>query len=238
MSTKNSCTSCPSFNLRAFERELLYDIWPYRRSFIICPSAYNPIHSSSKSSCVKLHSNNAVRQYGSFGPQFFSMKSISSSQCFTSVYEAWSCMLDVGSLLQFGTWQITTRKVVFGNTGTLPLAVLRARSPKSVASRLLPRLPLFLASRTLLAQFFGNISTHYGRIHSALSKFFNGSHSSKVSKKSANAISQCRGPCRCCVKQFCPGTMDWCFFSRNPATHTFFHLLNALKLGCPILLAN
>jgi len=32
--------------------------------------------------------------------------------------------------------------------------------------------------------------------------------------------------------------MDQCFFPRNPATHTFFHFLNVLKLGCPILLAN
>jgi len=64
-------TLCPSFNLKAFERELLYDIWSYRGSFIICPGAYNPIYSSSNSSCVKLHLYNAVRQYGSFGLQFF-----------------------------------------------------------------------------------------------------------------------------------------------------------------------
>jgi len=32
--------------------------------------------------------------------------------------------------------------------------------------------------------------------------------------------------------------MDRCYFSRNPVTHTFFHLLKTLKLGCPILLAN
>jgi hypothetical protein len=32
--------------------------------------------------------------------------------------------------------------------------------------------------------------------------------------------------------------MDRSFFPRNPATHYFFHLLNLLKLGCPILLAN
>jgi hypothetical protein len=32
--------------------------------------------------------------------------------------------------------------------------------------------------------------------------------------------------------------MDQCIFSRNPATHTFSHLLKVLKLGCPILLVN
>jgi len=166
------------------------------------------------------------------------MKSISSSQCLTSVYEAWSCMLDVGLLLPFGTRRITTMKVVFGNSGTLPPTFLLACSPNSVAGRLLPRLPFFLASRTLLAHFFRNISTHCRRIHSALLKFSKGSHFLKVSKKSATAVSQCRGPSNCCFKQFCPRIMDRCFFSRNPATHTFFHLLNALKLGCPILLAN
>jgi len=142
----------------------------------------------------------AVRQYGSFGPQFFSMKSISSSQCLTSVYQAWRWMLGVRSLLPFGTRRMTTRKVVFGNSGELPLAFLTVRSPESIAGRLLPHLPFSLASQTLLAQLFKNISTHCRRIHSALSKFSKGSHFSKVSKKSATAVSQFRGPSRCCFK--------------------------------------
>ena len=166
------------------------------------------------------------------------MKSISSSQCLTSVYEAWNCMLDVGSLSPFSTQQITILKVVFGNFGTLRLTLLPAHSPKSVAGRLLPRVPFFVASRTFLARFFRNMSTHCCRIHSMLLKFSKGSHFSKVSKNSATTISQCRGPSGCGFKQFCPGIMDQCFFSRNPATPSFFHLLNALKLGCPILLAN
>jgi len=166
------------------------------------------------------------------------MKCICSSLCFTSGYEAWSCMLDVGSLWRFGTRRITFMKVVFGNTGTLPLASLPVRSPKSVAGHLLPRLPVFHASETSLAHFFRNITTHCDRIHLALSKFSQGSHYSKVSKKSPTAISLCRGPFRCCFNRFCPGIMDRCFFSRTLATHSFFHLLNSLKLGCPILLAN
>jgi len=129
-------------------------------------------------------------------------------------------------------------KVVFGNSETLHLACLPAHSPKSVAGRLLPRLPCLLASRTSHVHFFRNISTHCCRIHSALSEVSKGSHFSKVAQKSATAVSQCRGPSCCCLKRFCPGIMDRCFFSRNPTTHTFFHLLNALKLGCPILLAN
>jgi hypothetical protein len=129
-------------------------------------------------------------------------------------------------------------KVVFGNSGRLPLAYLPARSPKSVAGRLLPALPFFLASRTSFAHFFKNLSTHCCRIHSALSKFYKGSQVSKVSRKSATADSQCRGPSRSCFRQFCPRIIDRCFFSKNPATQTFFHLLNVLKLGCPTLLAN
>jgi len=54
ISTKNCFTLCLSFIWKVFERELLYEIRPCRMSFIICPSAYNPIHSSSISSCVKL----------------------------------------------------------------------------------------------------------------------------------------------------------------------------------------
>jgi len=53
ISTKNSFKLCPSFNLKIFEREQLYEIWPYRRSFIMCQGVYNPIYSSSNSSYVK-----------------------------------------------------------------------------------------------------------------------------------------------------------------------------------------
>jgi len=171
-----------------------YEIWPYRGLFIVCPSAYNPIYSSFNSSCVNLHLYIAVRQYGSFGEQFFWMKSISSSQCLTSVYEAWIWLLDVWSLLLFRTRWITTVKVVFSNTRMLPLTFWLAGPAKSVAGRLLPHLPIFLASLTSLANFFKNISTHCHRIHSALSKLSEGSLVWKVSKKSATTISQCRSP--------------------------------------------
>jgi len=49
------------------------------------------------------------------------MQSISFTQCLTSVYEAWSWLLDVWSLLPFGTRQIITIKVVIGDSGRLPL---------------------------------------------------------------------------------------------------------------------
>jgi len=97
---------------------------------------------------------------------------------------------------------------------------------------LLPRL------LNLLPHFFRNISTHCRRKHWALSKFSKGSQVSTVSKKSATSASQCRGPSLSRFKWFSPAIMGRCSFSRNPATHNFFHWLNKLKLGCPILLAN
>jgi len=166
------------------------------------------------------------------------MKSISSSQCLTSVYEAWSCLGARTISLPFDTQLITTMNLVIGNSVRLLLAFLLACSPTSIAGRLLPRLPLFLSSRISLAHFFENLSTHCRRIHSALSKLSSGSQTLNVSKKSATAVSLCRGPSRTCFKRFCPRIMDRCFFSKNPATHTLFHLLNALLLACPILLAN
>jgi len=182
MSTKNRITLCPSFNLKAFEMELLYDIWPYRRSFMICPGTYNPIYSSSNSSCIKLNLYIAVIQYGSSWEQFLSVKSISCTQCLTSVYKARNWLLEVWSLLPFGTRQITTMKVVYDNSGIVPTGFLPPRSPESVASRLLPRCHFFLASRTSPAHFLKNISSHSHRIHSALSKFSKCSLVSKVSK--------------------------------------------------------
>jgi len=147
-------------------------------------------------------------------------------------------MLDVWSLLQIGMRRITTKKVVFGNSGRLPLAFLPVRLPKSVADLVLPRLSFFLAFQTSLAQLFKKIFTNCRRIHLALSKFFKGSQVSKAFKKSATALSQCRAPSRSCFRWFCPKIMDRCSFSRDSATHSFFHLLNVLKLGCPILSAN
>jgi len=70
---------CPSFDLKAFERQQLYEIWTYMGSSIICPCVYIPIYSSSNSSCSKVQLNIDVRMYGSFGPPFLSMKSTNSS---------------------------------------------------------------------------------------------------------------------------------------------------------------
>jgi len=226
--TTNIFTLCPSFNSEAFGRQQLYEIWPYMGSFIICPSLYIPISSSPNLSCSKLHLNIDVRMYGSIGLPFLSMKSTNSSLCLTSVYEAWSCLGARTISLPFDTQWIITMNVVFGISGRLLVAIVPAQSPKSVARRLSPRLSFFLTSWISLAHFFKNISTHCRRIHSALSKLTSGSQFSNFTKKSAPAIFQCRVKSWNCFNRFCPRMMDRCYISRNPATHTFSHLLNAL----------
>ena len=121
------------FNLKLFERQQLYEIWPCMGSIIIRSFVYNPINSLSNLFCSTVHLNLDVETYGSFGPPFFLIESINSSQCVTSVYEAWSLFGDRTILLPFNTQWITTMNVVFGNSGRLPLTCLLARSPKSIA---------------------------------------------------------------------------------------------------------
>ena len=226
--TKNIFQWCPSFNLKAFERQQLYEIWPFTGSIIICLCVYNPIYSSSNLSYSKVHLNIDVIMYGSFGPPFLSMKSISSAQCLASVYEAWSCLGARTIFLPFDTQRITTMNIEFSKSGRLLLAMLLGRSPKSVAGRVLPRLPFFLASWISLAHIFKNISSHCRQIHSALLKLSNSSQVLNVSKQSATPASLCRGPSQTCFNRFCPRMLARCFFSWNPAIHAFFHLLNTL----------
>jgi hypothetical protein len=83
---------CPNFNLKSFERQQLYQIYPYIGSLIICSCLYIPIYSSSNTSCSMVHLNIDLRLYGSLWPPFLSMKSTNSTQCLSSVYTAWSCL--------------------------------------------------------------------------------------------------------------------------------------------------
>ena len=66
----------------------------------------------------------------------------------------------------------------------------------------------------------------------------NAPSSQKISQQSTTTISQCCGLSRSWHEWFCPWIMCRCFFSSFPATHTFFHLLKALNLGCSFFLAN
>jgi len=228
ISTTNIFTLCPSFNLHTFERQQLYSIWPWMGSLIICPWVYNPIYSLSNLSGSKVNLNIDARMNGSFGPQFVSMKTTCSSQCLTSVYETWSHLWDRTKTLQFNTQRITTMHCVFGNALTLLLAFLPSGSPKYVSSCGLHCLSFLVVSRISHAHCFENIWTHCRLIHSALWKITTGSQSSNVTNISATPVSECRGLFETWFRQFCPWIMDRCFFSRNPATNTFFHLLNAL----------
>jgi len=200
---------------------------------------YNPIYSSSNSSYVKLHLYNAVRQYGSIGPQFF-FDEINQLLSVPNIFVR-SLELHGGCLVIVAVRHSTSdnhESCIWQLWDVTSRFFAPVRYPKSVAGPMLPHLPFFLASRTSLAHFFKNISIHCRRMYSALSKFSKGSQVSKFFKKSATAISQYRGPTRNGFNRNGPRIIDWCFISRNPATLTFFHLLNALKLGYPILLAN
>ena len=169
---------------------------------------YDPIYSLSNLSCSKVHLNIDVRMYDSFRPAFLSMKSINFSQCLPAVYEAWSYLGARTISLQFNTQRIKTMNIVFGNYGRLFLAMLLGCSPKSVASGLLLCLHFVLESRISLAHFFETIPPHCLQIDSALSKLSKCSQFSNVFKKSAMAVSLCRGQSRTCFKWFCPRIMD------------------------------
>jgi len=166
------------------------------------------------------------------------MRLISSSECLTKLYEAWSWLLHVWSLLQFGTQRITTTKVGFGNSGWLPLALMPVCTAKSVTGHLKLCLLFLLTSRTSLAQFFNHDSIYCCRIHLALSKFSKCSQVSEGSKISGTAVTQCREPSRSCFRWRGLQIIARCSFCKNPGTHRFFHVLKVLKLGCHILLAN
>jgi len=60
----------PRFNLKAFERQHLNQIWPYIGLFIICQCIYNLIYRSFESSLSKVHLTIDVRMYGSIGLPF------------------------------------------------------------------------------------------------------------------------------------------------------------------------
>jgi len=155
-----------------------------------------------------------------------------------SVYAAYSCLPDVWSLSHFGTQGITTLKVVFCNSWRLPLALWHGRSRKSVTGCMVPCFPFVIASWTMHAHVFPNISIHCHWNHTPLSKFSNRSPFSQVTIQSPTGVPQYWGSFQSCLKWVCLWIMHWCFFSRNPATNTFFHLLNVPKYGCPILLPN
>jgi len=84
ISTKNSFRLCPSFNLKSFATQQLYEMWPYMGSFSICLCVYKRKYSSSNTSRSKVHIIIDVRMYCSVRPPFLLMNFLSFSQCLTS----------------------------------------------------------------------------------------------------------------------------------------------------------
>jgi len=204
---------------------------------MICPGVYNPIYSSSNSFWFRLYLYITVRRYSSFGLQSCSMKANRSSQCLTSLYEAWSSLLNVWPLLPFGTQRITMMKVVFGNSGRLTLSFFPTCSPKFVASRSLRHLPFFLASRTSLVHFFKNLCTQCSRMYSALSKYSTSTQVSKVSKKSATTIF-CAGVHLAAVQKDLAPDNGPMLLLKKPSQPYFLPLVERTKVELPILLSN
>jgi len=74
-STKNILGLCPCCNLKAFDRQQLYDLWPYLGSLIICLRVYNPTYCSFNWFWWKVHLTIDVRMCHSVRPPCVSMKS-------------------------------------------------------------------------------------------------------------------------------------------------------------------
>jgi len=119
ISIKNIITLCPSFNLKASERQQLYEIWLYMGLLILYLCLYNPINFSANLSSFKVHLYINVRMYFSFGPPFLLMKSTNSSQCPTSVYKARSCFGARTKSLPLNAQCLITVNIVFGNSGMI-----------------------------------------------------------------------------------------------------------------------
>lgn len=154
ISTKICFKLGSSFNLKAFERQLLYEIWSYTGLFIICLGRYINRYSASNSSYFEVHLNIEIRQYSSCMPHYISVKSICSSQYLTLLYKASRCAQNICLVSLTSIWLITIMKVNICNSGSLLLSFLAMHCPKSIATCLFPCLACFLTFQILPAHFF------------------------------------------------------------------------------------
>jgi hypothetical protein len=129
---------------------------------------------------------------------------------------------------------ITTIQGLLTNSGRFSLLCAPTSSPKYISGWYLHQFLLFLTIPIGHGHHIKIISPHCGQIHSALSTHSTCSLFSEVTKSSATAVPQWRGPSWCYCKQICTQIMDWCFAFRHPATNTFFQLLKIHMMGCPI----
>lgn len=161
--------------------------------FFICPHVYNFIYSFNQF-CSKVVLNIDVGTSGIFRPFFLLMNSISSSQCYPSMYEACSFLGDITLSFLFDTQQITTMNNVLHNSGRLLFAYWPTSSPNSVTKDFAPCHAICLDYRIFHAHFFKDVAIH---CHQIMSKLFNASHGSlflNVAKISATTASLCRSP--------------------------------------------
>jgi len=236
-SIKNPFELCSSFNIIASEWQQLYKIFSDMGAIIPVPFAYNSIHISCKVSSPILYMNIHVWKYGSFRPLFLLIISISSSQCLTTIYEAMCHLGDWIILQHVDSQPIATINVFIRNSGWLGYVILPTHSPKSIAGLLLTCLPCFLNFQIWHIHIFKTIYKNCTNIDSAILKISDGTQFLNVAKQSATAVSQYRGSSQISCLMFCCLIMYWCFVWKNPATHIFFHLWNALQLVCLILVA-
>jgi len=96
----------------------------------------------------------------------------------------------------------------------------------------------WLTSWSSLVYFFQIIPIHGCWIQLALSQYSHHKSFWHVAKRYVTATRQCSGSFWCYFTWFWPYIMPHCLFSIYRATNGFFHILNALELGCPIHLAN
>lgn len=129
-----------------------------------------------------------------FQSKYFSMKSLGFFLCLTSKYETWYCLLDVWSLLPFGTLRIITIAVIYGKVDQSALVMLPVHSPKPVGSHWGPCISFFLTFQTSLPHFFDNIPIQFCQIDSAASDLSYDSRHSKITKQSAMDIIIPQGP--------------------------------------------
>jgi len=160
ISSENIFRLCVSFDLKEFQWQQLYQIWPYMGLIIASLCVLNPIHSSSNVSYSKMYLNLDVVIHWAFSPPDLFPNIISSSMWLTLVFEASTSLGATTLLLTFNTQWITIMNIGFANLERVLPTDLLTCSPKSLATVYWPLLPLFLPSQIWLAHLFNIITTH------------------------------------------------------------------------------
>jgi len=169
--------------MKQFERQQLYIICSWVGSCGPCLWVYNHLYSVLDSSYSTVHSDLNTRMNWSFRPLLWLMKSVDSVQSSISKYTAGSCL----EYIRFSLWcdnqEITTIRIKMGLRRRLLYALFSVHTFNSVTSRLILRMPLFIAFWIRLAHVLKIFSNHYSWINLQLSKFAIGRYFSNAVKK-------------------------------------------------------